>query len=255
MTLREGDAVGALVVLPNTSTTRGSFSTWEYASSQPGVVLDYLRLSAAPYPLCFDWGIQPPDSLLGVIPAAIVIFGLLALTVRQLLRRSWQGVCGAWFFLALAPTSSFIAINDLMVEYRMYLPLVAVIAFAVAGGRALCARVGAPPLSILQRRSELSKVTVGSVSSRRSAAVSLPGSSTDPSLLTFTESRRTLAAISRSVANNEMPSASARRRTFCRIGLVVLDGTTDDTTLTASSSAVRSQRIFIDVGAGTSGAA
>ena len=105
-------AVGALVVLPNTSTTRGSFSTWEYASSQPGVVLDYLRLSVAPYPLCFDWGIQPPESLLGVIPAAIVIFGLLALTVRQLLRRSWQGVGGAWFFLVLAPTSSFIAIND-----------------------------------------------------------------------------------------------------------------------------------------------
>lgn len=142
-------AVGALVVLPNTSTTRGSFSTWEYASSQPGVVLDYLRLSVAPYPLCFDWGIQPPESLLGVIPAAIVIFGLLALTVRQLLRRSWQGVGGAWFFLVLAPTSSFIAINDLMVEYRMYLPLVAVIAFAVAGGRALCARVGAPPKVVL----------------------------------------------------------------------------------------------------------
>ena len=38
------------------------------------------------------------------------------------------------------------------------------------------------------------------------------------------------------------------------MGLVVLEGTTDDTTLTASSNAVRSQRIFILGGAEISGA-
>ncbi|MEC7726053.1 MAG: glycosyltransferase family 39 protein, partial [Planctomycetota bacterium] len=133
--------VGVFVVLPNSSTSRGDFKTWEYASSQPGVVLDYLRLAVTPYPLCFDWGLQPAEGGLDVALPSLALGALLAFTIRQLLKRSWQGVAGAAFFLVLAPTSSFIVINDLMCEYRMYLPLIAVIAFGVAGGRRLCARL------------------------------------------------------------------------------------------------------------------
>lgn len=141
--------VGVFVVLPNSSTSRGDFKTWEYASSQPGVVLDYLRLAVAPYPLCFDWGLEPAKGGLDVALPSLALGALLVLTIWQLLRRSWRGVAGAAFFLVLAPTSSFIVINDLMCEYRMYLPLIAVIAFGVAGGRRLCARLGISPKPLL----------------------------------------------------------------------------------------------------------
>jgi tetratricopeptide (TPR) repeat protein len=46
--------------------------------------------------------------------------------------------------LTLAPSSSFVPINDLMVEYRMYLPLAGVVAAAVGATRGLCARTGVP---------------------------------------------------------------------------------------------------------------
>lgn len=138
-------ALGVTVVLPNTSTNRGGFSVWEYASNQPAVLVDYLRLALAPYPLCFDYGRRASTSLLAILPAALLVSGMMAFTVRQLMRRSWQGVGGAWFFLILAPTSSVIVINDLMCEYRMYLSLIPVIAFGVAGGRMLCARWNIAP--------------------------------------------------------------------------------------------------------------
>ncbi len=45
-----------------------------------------------------------------------------------------MGISGAWFFVILAPTSSFVPINDLAFEHRMYLPLAAVVTGVVAGG-------------------------------------------------------------------------------------------------------------------------
>ena len=41
------------------------------------------------------------------------------------MRRPALGFLGAWFFLILAPTSSFIPIEDAAFEHRMYLPLAA----------------------------------------------------------------------------------------------------------------------------------
>jgi tetratricopeptide (TPR) repeat protein len=47
---------------------------------------------------------------------------------------------GAWFFVILGPTSSFIPIRDLAFEHRMYLPLAAVVVIAVVIGYALLKR-------------------------------------------------------------------------------------------------------------------
>jgi tetratricopeptide (TPR) repeat protein len=52
-------------------------------------------------------------------------------TAWALLRRPWLGFAGAWFFLILAPTSSFVPIRDLAFEHRMYLPLAAVVVAVV----------------------------------------------------------------------------------------------------------------------------
>ena len=75
----------------------------------------------------------------GVSPAAyvlpfVVVAVLLAATVWALLRRPKVGFLGAWFFLTLAPTSSFVPHAEAAGDYRMYLPLAAVaVALVLAG--------------------------------------------------------------------------------------------------------------------------
>jgi tetratricopeptide (TPR) repeat protein len=68
-----------------------------------------------------------------VLESAVVV-ALLALTVAAL--RRWPGAAflGAWFFLTLAPSSSFIPIaTEVGAERRMYLPLMAMTAAVVVG--------------------------------------------------------------------------------------------------------------------------
>jgi Tfp pilus assembly protein PilF len=110
---------------------------WEYLSSQPGVILHYLRLSFVPYPLCLDykWPVaQSPAEIYGL--GAVIVALLLASIVAL---RFWPrvGFVGLSFFLILAPTSSIMPIADLAFEHRMYLPLAAVIILAVFGFREL----------------------------------------------------------------------------------------------------------------------
>ncbi len=109
----------------------------EYAMTQPGVVLHYLRLSFWPHPLCLDYDWPLARNPAEIVPAALMILALLCGTLWALLRRSWLGFAGAWFFVILAPTSSFIPIKDPAFEHRMYLPLAAVVVVAVAGVRLL----------------------------------------------------------------------------------------------------------------------
>jgi len=121
----------------------------DYAASEPGVIVHYLALAFWPSGLCLDYGWPVAKSASGILPGAIILAGLLAVTAWALLRRpacrgpaagrSW-GFLGAWFFLVLAPTSSFMPIRDLASEHRMYLPLAAVVAASVvaayrAGGQ------------------------------------------------------------------------------------------------------------------------
>ena len=106
---------------------------WEYALTQPGVILHYLWLAFWPHPLCLDYDWPVARAVLAVVPQGLAILALLVGTVWGLVRRSWWGFAGAWFFLILAPTSSFIPIKDLAFEHRMYLPLAAVITVVVGG--------------------------------------------------------------------------------------------------------------------------
>jgi protein O-mannosyl-transferase len=113
-----------------------------YLRSQPGVILHYLRLVFWPHPLCLDYGWPVATELGQILPQGLVIASLLALTAFGLAARSWAGLVGAWFFLILAPTSSFVPIKDLAFENRMYLPLAAVLVLVVVGARWLLARAG-----------------------------------------------------------------------------------------------------------------
>ena len=111
--------------------------TWlDYAKTQCGVVLHYLRLSFWPHPLVINYAGWPVTKTAAeVVPPAAAVLALLGATLCELRRRSWLGFLGAWFFLILAPTSSFLPIiTEIAAERRMYLPLAAVVTLAVIGG-------------------------------------------------------------------------------------------------------------------------
>jgi len=109
-------------------------SPLEYAQTQPGVVLHYLRLAFWPDPLCLDYAWPVARSARDIAPPALAIATLLGLTAWSVFRRPALGFLGAWFFLILAPTSSIAPLKDLAFEHRMYLPLAAVVALVVLGG-------------------------------------------------------------------------------------------------------------------------
>ena len=109
----------------------------EYARSQPGVILHYLRLVFWPHPLVFDYGWPPARTAGEILPGAMVVGGLLAATGYAFWRWPPWGLLGAWFFLILAPTSSVMPLADLAFEHRMYLPLAAVVTLVVMGGYVL----------------------------------------------------------------------------------------------------------------------
>lgn len=110
----------------------------DYAQSQFGVVARYLKLAVWPDALCLYYDLPVVRNAGDIVPYAILVGGLLVASVWAARRRSAMGFLGASFFLALAPTSSFIPITDLAFEHRMYLPLAALcIVFVVAGHRVL----------------------------------------------------------------------------------------------------------------------
>jgi tetratricopeptide (TPR) repeat protein len=108
-----------------------AISPADYARCEFGVILHYLRLALLPVGLTFDymgWTIPAGSGL--YLPAAAVAI-LLAATVVALRFRPAAGLLGLWFFLILAPTSSFVPLADVAFEHRMYLPSSAVVAGAV----------------------------------------------------------------------------------------------------------------------------
>ncbi|MCH7884474.1 MAG: tetratricopeptide repeat protein [Planctomycetes bacterium] len=106
---------------------------WEYALTQPGVLLHYMKVSLWPNSLCLDYGWPVAGGAREIVAPALVLAFMLAGTFRALIRKSWLGLVGAWFFVILSPTSSIIPIQDAAFEHRMYLPLAAVITAAVVG--------------------------------------------------------------------------------------------------------------------------
>lgn len=133
---------------------------WLYARTQPGVILHYLELSIWPSPLVvdyFDWPIA--GSAASVLPAASVILLLVAATVWGIRRRTPIGFLGAWFFLLLAPTSSFLPLRgELVAERRLYLPLISIVAIVVLAVDR-CAAI-ARPKGMRLRTLALASVTV-----------------------------------------------------------------------------------------------
>ena len=108
-------------------------SPWDYALTQCRALTMYLKLAFWPHPLVVDYGMGLVTGVASVLPQALGLLALLAATGWALVRRPVAGFAGAWFFVILAPSSSVLPLaSQTIAEHRMYLPLAAVLALAVA---------------------------------------------------------------------------------------------------------------------------
>ncbi|MBI5845383.1 MAG: tetratricopeptide repeat protein [Deltaproteobacteria bacterium] len=100
---------------------------WNYFRTEPEVLIHYLKLAFWPNPLVFDYW-WPIERGLGFIPYALVLAAGFLATAFGLYKRHPASFAGVAFFTILAPSSSIIALTTPAVEYRMYLPLAAIVA-------------------------------------------------------------------------------------------------------------------------------
>ncbi|MEO7413436.1 MAG: tetratricopeptide repeat protein [Opitutaceae bacterium] len=111
-------------------------TAWDYLLTQCRAIVLYLKLACWPHPLVLDYGAEVVRDPLAVLPQGLFLLATLASTIWALVRRPILGFLGGWFFVVLAPSSSFVPlVTQTMAEHRMYLPLAAVVVLAVAGLR------------------------------------------------------------------------------------------------------------------------
>ena len=107
-----------------------------YVLNQAVMIVRYLRLAVWPSALVLYYGWPQPLTVRDVLPELLVVIALVVCTAWAAWRHPRPGFLAAFFFLALAPTSSIVPIaTEVGAERRMYLPLVAIIALAVVGLR------------------------------------------------------------------------------------------------------------------------
>jgi hypothetical protein len=116
--------------------------SWRYAWTQAGVLVHYLKLTVAPYPLCLDYAWPLNGGAAEVWPQLLVVAVLLAATAWAWRRAPRAAFPAVVFFLVLAPTSSVLPRPDAAFEHRMYLPLAALAALASADWVRLAGRAG-----------------------------------------------------------------------------------------------------------------
>jgi protein O-mannosyl-transferase len=125
-------------------------SSRAYALVESRVVLKYLLLAVWPRPLVFDYGAFVPAQWAEIWPYAVALVLLLAATCTAIRRAPAVGFAACWFFLILAPASSFVPVfAQPMAENRLYLPVTGVAALVVLGIFALAGRRSLPLFAVL----------------------------------------------------------------------------------------------------------
>ena len=103
------------------------WTPWENLLTQTNVMIQYFKLLLLPLPhwLNFDHSFQVSKSLFEYptwISASVILLLLISATI--LIRKNRLiSFCIFFFFIILAPSSSLIPLWDIMVEYRLYLPI------------------------------------------------------------------------------------------------------------------------------------
>ncbi len=116
---------------------------WTYALTQCEAITTYLGLALWPRTLVVDYGTDIVTRATQVIPQGLTVLVLVAATAVALRSRSLAGCFGAWFFIILSPSSSFVPlVTQTIAEHRMSLPLAAVTAGVAATLHATLGRRG-----------------------------------------------------------------------------------------------------------------
>jgi tetratricopeptide (TPR) repeat protein len=109
-------------------------SVWTYLLNQSVMITRYLHLAVWPTDLVINYGPPAPYVFMDVAPYAALVTALLLLTCVAVRWSAAAAFLGAWFFITLAPSSSFVPIaTEVGAERRMYLPLMAVVTGAIIG--------------------------------------------------------------------------------------------------------------------------
>ena len=130
--------VATVLVASGPRSDSAGFSTgvapWTYLLNQAVLIPHYLRLVVWPRGLVAVYGWPQPLTIGDAAAGALLVLGLLLLSVMALVRWPALGFLGAWVFVTLAPSSSVIPIaTEVGAERRMYLPTMALAVLAVSG--------------------------------------------------------------------------------------------------------------------------
>lgn len=110
-------------------------SVRDYALTQFPAITHYLRLFVWPHPLVLDYGTPLVTDWARVLPAAVLVLGLLAASAWAVRRGQAWGFAVGFFFVVLAPSSSVVPIaTQTMAEHRTYLPLAGLCVLVAAAG-------------------------------------------------------------------------------------------------------------------------
>ncbi len=125
-------------------------TVWHYLLTQCGALTRYFTLAVWPYPLVLDYDTRLVTRAADALPGALVVLVLLGATLVAWRRAPWLGFAGAWCWLILAPSSSFVPlVPQPIAEHRMYLPLAALTTTGAAGLHLLLRRRAGPILLLL----------------------------------------------------------------------------------------------------------
>jgi tetratricopeptide (TPR) repeat protein len=109
-------------------------SSWDYLLTQCSALTHYLRQTVWPDRLVLDFGEVLATGLQEVWKQGVVIVLLLISISVLLIKGSAWALPGVWFFVILAPSSSFVPLTtQTIAEHRMYLPLAALAVIFVIG--------------------------------------------------------------------------------------------------------------------------
>jgi protein O-mannosyl-transferase len=100
-------------------------SSYQYLLTQARVLITYLRLLFLPVNQNLDYYYPIATTLMQPATFVSILFllALAAASVWSFLRNRIASFVIVWFFITLAPESSFIPIKDVMFEHRLYLPM------------------------------------------------------------------------------------------------------------------------------------
>lgn len=105
----------------------GAVSLLDNLFTQASAVCKYLKLSLVPVGLTFDYGAVVEKQVEVILVSILVLLPVLAATAWAVVKKPTLGFLGAWVFIILAPTSSFVpVVTQLIAEHRMYTALAGV---------------------------------------------------------------------------------------------------------------------------------